>query len=97
MRLAVRRGHAAAIVPARKPWFEAQRSRIPQKSQLAKVIHDRLVHRSGLIRFLDDGALELNTNPIESQICPITVARKILYLSVMKSALETSPWLPRWS
>jgi hypothetical protein len=31
---------------------------------------------SGLIRFLDDGRLELDTNPVENQIRPIALTRK---------------------
>jgi transposase len=33
-------------------------------------------HWPGLIRFLDDGTLELDTNPVENQIRPIALTRK---------------------
>ena len=55
---------------------EAQLSRIPQKSQLAEDIRYTLAHWPGLIRFLDDGTLELDTNPVENQIRPIALTRK---------------------
>jgi hypothetical protein len=61
---------------APKPWLEAQLSRIPQKPQLADDIRYTLAHWSGLIRFLDDGTLELDTNPVENQIRPIALTRK---------------------
>jgi len=35
-----------------------------------------LAHWPGLIRFLDDGTLELDTNPVENQIRPIALTRK---------------------
>jgi hypothetical protein len=76
LRLAARREHAAAVVTALKPWREAQLSRIPQKSQLAEDIRYTLAHWPGLIRFLDDGTLELDTNPVENQIRPIALTRK---------------------
>jgi transposase len=76
IRLAARREHAAPIIAALKPWLEAQLSRIPQKSQLAEDIRYTLAHWPGLIRFLDDGALELDTNPVENQIRPIALTRK---------------------
>jgi len=76
VRLAARREHAAPIIAALKPWLEAQLSRIPQKSQLAEDIRYTLGHWPGLIRFLDDGTLELDTNPVENQIRPIALTRK---------------------
>ena len=76
MRLAARREHAASIIAALKPWLETQLSRIPQKSLLAEDIRYTLGHWPGLIRFLDDGTLEFDTNPVENQIRPIAQTRK---------------------
>jgi len=76
VRLAARREHAAPIIAALKPWLEAQLSRIPQKSRLAEDIRYTLAHWPGLIRFLEDGTLELDTNPVENQIRPIALTRK---------------------
>ncbi|MBW6505695.1 MAG: IS66 family transposase [Rhodobacteraceae bacterium] len=76
VRLAARREHSAPIIAALKPWLEAQLSRIPQKSQLAEDIRYTLAHWSGLIRFLEDGTIELDTNPVENQIRPIALTRK---------------------
>ena len=76
LRLVARREHAGPVVAALKPWLEAQLSRIPQKSQLAEDIRYPLGHWSGLIRFLEDGTLELATNPVENQIRPIALTGK---------------------
>ena len=76
VRLAARREHAAPIIAALKPWLETQLSRIPQKSQLAEDIRYTLAHWPGLIRFLEEGSLELDTNPVENQIRPIALTRK---------------------
>ena len=75
-RLVARREHSAPIIAALKLWLEAQLSRIPQKSQLAEDIRHTLAHWPGPIRFLDDGTLELDTNPVENQIRPIALTRK---------------------
>ncbi len=75
-RLAVRSAQAAPIIAALKPWLGTQLSRIPQKSLLAEYIRYTLAHWPGLIRFLDDGTLELDTNPVENQIRPIALTRK---------------------
>jgi transposase len=50
--------------------------RIPQKSQLTEDIRYTLAHWPGLIRFLEEGTVELDTNPVENQICPIAQTRK---------------------
>lgn len=60
-----RREQSAPIISALKPWLETQLSRIPRKSLLAEDIRYTLAHWPGLIRFIDDGTLDLDTNPVE--------------------------------
>ena len=76
VRMATRREQSAPIISALKPWLETQLSRIPRKSLLAEDIRYTLAHWPGLIRFLDDGTLELDTNVVENQIRPIALTRK---------------------
>ena len=76
LRLADRREHAGPVIAALKPWLDTPLARLPQKSQLAEDIRYTLAHWPGLIRFLDDGTLELDTNPVENQIRPIALTRK---------------------
>ena len=75
-RLAARTELTAPIVAAFRPWLEAQLSRIPQSSKLAEDIRYTLGIWPGLTRFLEDGRLELDTNPVENQIRPIALTRK---------------------
>jgi hypothetical protein len=75
-RLAARTELAAPIIAAFRPWLEAQLSRIPQSSKLAEDIRYTLGIWTGLTRFLEDGRLELDTNPVENQIRPIALTRK---------------------
>ncbi len=55
-RLAARRAHSAPVIAALKPWLEAR---------LAEDIRDTLAHWPDLIRFEQDGTLELDTNPVD--------------------------------
>ena len=102
VRLAARREHSAPIIAALKPWLEAQLSRIPQKSQLAEDIRYTLSHWSGLIQFLEDGTLKLDTNPVENQIRPIALTRKNALFAGNEIGAEnwaprTGRCSPRWS
>ena len=81
------------IIAALKPWLEAQLSRIPQKSQLAEDIRYTLAHWPGLIRFLDDGTLELDTNPVENQIRPIALTGRTPSSPATRSAPKTGRML----
>src|ERR1700723_2937654 len=76
VRLAARQEHSAPIIAALKPWFEKQLSMISSGSRLAEDIRYGLAHWEGLTRFLDDGRLELDTNPVENAIRPICLTRK---------------------
>ena len=76
VRLAARREHSAPIIAALKPWLEKQLSMISSSSRLAEDIRYGLAHWVGLTRFLDDGRLELDTNPVENAIRPICLTRK---------------------
>lgn len=75
-RLALRRAMARPVVESLKPWLEAQLPRIPQRGKLAEAIRYALVRWVGLCRFLDDGRVELDTNPVERAIRPVALGRK---------------------
>ena len=76
IRLAARKEHSLPIVAALKPWFEKQLSMISSGSTLAEDIRYALNHWPGLTRFLEDGRLELDTNPVENAIRPVCLTRK---------------------
>ena len=52
------------------------RSQIPKKLPLAKAIHYALVRWEALVRYVDDGRIEIDNNAIERQIRPIALGRK---------------------
>lgn len=76
IRLVARREHSLPMVAALKPWFEKQLSMISSGSTLAEDIRYALNHWQGLNHFLEDGHLELDTNPVENAIRPVCLTRK---------------------
>ena len=72
----VRQARAGPVLETLKSRLIAVRSQIPKKLPLAKAIHYALVRWESLVRFVDDGRIEIDNNPIERQIRPIAVGRK---------------------
>jgi transposase len=75
-RCAVRQERSQPIVEALHDWLTAQLERVSGKSVLAEAIRYALRHWTGLVLFLDDGRLELDTNTVERAIRPIALGRK---------------------
>ena len=75
-RLAARRPFSKSIVEALRDWLEAQLPRVSGRSALAEAIRYALSRWEGLTRFLHDGRIELDTNPVERAIRPVALGRK---------------------
>lgn len=75
-RLAWRRSLSAPAVKSLRAWLEAQLGQVPARSTLADAIRYALGRWKGLTRFLDDGRIELDTNPVERAIRPVALGRK---------------------
>jgi transposase len=75
-RRAVRQERSKPIVEALHAWLTAQLGRVSGKSALAEAVRYALRHWPGLVLFLEDGRLELDTNTIERAIRPIALGRK---------------------
>jgi transposase len=76
IRHAVRQARSKPLVEALFTWLEAQLARLPGGSPTAQAIRYALNHRNGLIRFLDDGRIEPDTNVVERAIRPLVLSRK---------------------
>jgi transposase len=63
-------------VEALHGWLGQQLARISAKSTLAEAIRYTLRQWQGLVRFLDDGRIELDTNTVERTIRPIALGRR---------------------
>jgi hypothetical protein len=59
-----------------KPWLERELGRVPPAGPLAEAIRYALARWPALTRFLDDGRVELDNNPVERAIRPIALGRK---------------------
>lgn len=75
-RLAERRSFSRPIVQALHAWLKAQLPRVAGRSTLAEAIRYALSRWEGLTRFLHDGRIELDTNPVERAIRPVALGRK---------------------
>ena len=75
-RLAERRSFSRPIVQALHAWLEAQLPRVAGRSTPAEAIRYALSRWQGLTRFLHDGRIELDTNPVERAIRPVALDRK---------------------
>jgi hypothetical protein len=76
VRRAERQARSKPIVTALRPWFEETLIKISKSSPLAEHIRYGLNHWDGLVLFLDDGRVEIDTNTVERSIRPIALTRK---------------------
>ena len=76
LRRAVRQERSRPLVENLFVWLSAQLARLPGSSPTAEAIRYALNHREGLVRFLEDGRIELDTNTVERAIRPICLSRK---------------------
>jgi transposase len=76
IRRAVRQARSRPLVEDLFAWLSAQLARLPGSSPTAEAIRYALNHREGLVRFLEDGRIELDTNTVERAIRPICLSRK---------------------
>jgi transposase len=75
-RLAERRSFSKSVVQSLHSRLEAQLPLVPGRSTLAEAIRYALARWDGLTRFLHDGRIELDTNPVERAIRPVALGRK---------------------
>jgi hypothetical protein len=72
----VRQDKSKPLVLALKAWLERRLTRVSAKAMTAEDIRYALNHWDGLIRFLDDGRIEFDTNVVERSIRPLVLNRK---------------------
>jgi transposase len=78
-RKSARMTRSRPIVEAMKPWLEAKLATISGKSTLAVAIRYALSRWEGLVRFLDDGRLDIDSNAVERAMRPIALGRKTIF------------------
>jgi transposase len=76
VRCAVRQERSQPLVVALRAWLEEKLPQVSGKAPIGDAIRYALHHWDGLIRFLDDGRIELDTNAVERGLRPIVLNRK---------------------
>ena len=76
LRRALRQEHAKPVVEALKPWLEANLAQLSKGGKLAQAIRYGLNHWDGLVRYLEDGRIEIDSNTVERSIRGIALSRK---------------------
>jgi transposase len=76
IRVAVRQEKTKPLVEDLNVWFLARLAEVSGKSVIAQAIRYCLNHWDGLIHFLDDGRIEIDSNTVERTMRPIALSRK---------------------
>ena len=71
-----RQAQSAPHCFAFKTFLDKQLKRVSAKSPIANAIRYGLNHWDGLVRFLDDGRIDLDTNIVERSMRPVALTRK---------------------
>ena len=75
-RRAARQEKSKPMVAALRTWLETTLARLAGGSTIAQALRYGLNHWDGLVRFLDDGRIEINSNTVERSMRPIALNRK---------------------
>jgi transposase len=71
-----RQARTKPLVDDLKTWLALQLARVSGRSPIAEAIRYGLSHWDGLVRFLDNGRIEIDPNTVERCIRPIALNRK---------------------
>ena len=75
-RRTIRQQQTKPIIDDLEAWLRGKLELISQKTKLAEAIRYALSRWAGLIRFIDDGRIEIDNNVVERSIRPIALNRK---------------------
>jgi transposase len=75
-RCELRRSMAKPVLTALKPWLELTRMQVLDKSPMAKAIDYTLSNWNALVRYVEDGRLNLDNLPAERALRAVAVGRK---------------------
>jgi hypothetical protein len=75
-RRAVRQQKSKPLIEALKSWLEEMLRQVPSGSSTAKAIRYGFNQWDGLLRFLDDGRIEIDSNTVERSMRPVALNRK---------------------
>lgn len=76
VRQKIRQSKSRPLIDGLKLWLDANLARVPGRSKMAEAIRYGIRHWDGLILFLSDGRIEVDSNTVERAIRPIALNRK---------------------
>lgn len=89
-RFIVRNEQARSILTELKSWLDKTLPTVPPKSALGKALNYMANQWPGLLRYLDDGRLEIDNNGVENAIRPFVVGRKGWLFSASVRGVKSS-------
>lgn len=72
----IRQEQAKPLLDGLKTWFSTTNAKLSQKGDLAKAIRYALTRWTALVRYVDDGRLQIDNNAAERSIRPLALGRK---------------------
>lgn len=72
----VRRTQAQALLDSLRQWFEATLSKLSRKSETTAAIRYALVRWDALVRYIEDGHIEIDNNAAERSLRGVALGRK---------------------
>jgi transposase len=75
-RRAARQARSRPLLDELRIWFRAQLAKLPGSAPTAKAIAYALNHWDGLMQFVDDGHIEIDSNSVERSMRPVALSRK---------------------
>ena len=72
----VREKHAGPLLDDMRTWLDATLSKTSKRSDLAIAVRYALTRWTALTRYVGDGRIEIDNNPVERAIRPIALGRK---------------------
>jgi transposase len=75
-RRTVRQQKSKPLIAALKSWLETTLRQLPSGSSIAQAIRYGFNQWDGLLRFLDDGRIEIDSNTVERAMRPVALNRK---------------------
>jgi len=76
IRRSVRQARARPLINALRVWFQMTLSSLSQKSKLAEALRYALTRWRALIRFIDDGTIEIDNSAAERALRCVSLGRK---------------------
>ncbi len=75
-RRAVRQAQSKPLLDSLRQWFEATLSKLSRKSETTVAIRYALSRWDALVRYIDDGHIEIDNNPAERSLRGVALGRK---------------------